>query len=94
MVKIEERELDVGDEDRCVRAVGNQTRVRLGCRAIGPDVQLELECDRVDAVVAVFFPVHVDRSKAFVLVEPVPLGGLQIQVSARKERATSAWAGV
>lgn len=57
LVKIEERELDIGHEDGCFRSFLTTRR---------PEVQLELECDMIDAA-----RFNVEHTESRLLIEPV-----------------------
>ena len=73
LVKIEERELGVRDEDGLMVPFATIKR---------PEVHLELECDIVDTVRTGIS--HVDRAEFLAASEPVPLRRLRTQTSASK----------
>lgn len=73
LVKIEERELGVRDEDGCFRPFATVKR---------SEVHLELECDRLDFVVTGIS--HIDRTEFLAASEPVPFRRLRTQTSASK----------
>ena len=73
LVKIEERELGVRDEDGCFRPFATVKR---------SEVHLELECDIVDSAITGIS--HVDRAEFLAFSEPVVLRRLRTQTSASK----------
>ena len=73
LVKIEERELGVRDEDGSFRPFATIKR---------PEVHLELECDIVDSALTGIS--HVDRAEFLAASEPVVLRRLRTQTSASK----------
>ena len=73
LVKIEERELGVRDEDGLFRPFATIKR---------PEVNLELECDRVDFALTGIS--HVDGTEFLAASEPVVLRRLRTQTSASK----------